>query len=135
MRRLMGAWLLFLLVLATKSGLLVRGFRGDSSPQTLEAVFSSPARIPENGSASDSQSFANAPSTLPTWYCSDPLFFFSTAPRDSLILLPGIGPVLADRIIDARGGKRLFKSWDDLLRVKGIGAKTVEKFKRLADAD
>ncbi len=71
----------------------------------------------------------------PAGYGCDPLLFFSTAPRDSLILLPGIGPVLADRIINARNGKRLFNTWDDLRAVKGIGAKKIEKFKRLAAAE
>jgi competence ComEA-like helix-hairpin-helix protein len=39
--------------------------------------------------------------------------------------MTGIGPVLAQRIIDARP----FSSVDDLLRVKGIGDKTLQKIK------
>ncbi len=120
MRRLAGAWLLFLLILFSKSGPPVRWLLdGRGSPPPVEH-----RRVTHN-----------ALSELPARYRSDPLVFFSTAPRDSLILLPGIGPVLADRIIDARGGKRLFIRWDDLLRVKGIGPKTIGKFKYLADAD
>lgn len=39
--------------------------------------------------------------------------------------LAGVGPVLAQRIIDARP----FSSVDDLIRVKGIGEKTLQKIK------
>jgi hypothetical protein len=70
---------------------------------------------------------------LPSRFLQHPLEFFSTAPPESLVLLPGIGPVLAARICDARGGKRLFTTWDDLLQVRGIGQKTISKFRRLAD--
>jgi competence protein ComEA len=59
--------------------------------------------------------------------------FLSRAPADSLVLLPGIGPVLAERIAGARTGKRSFTRWDDLLGIKGIGPKTIERLKKLAD--
>jgi Holliday junction DNA helicase RuvA len=39
---------------------------------------------------------------------------------------PGVGPKLAQRIVEARG-TRPFRSADDLRRVKGIGPKTLEK--------
>jgi len=42
--------------------------------------------------------------------------------------LPGIGPVLAQRIIDERG-KRPFQTADDLRRVPGIGPKTLERLR------
>ncbi len=42
--------------------------------------------------------------------------------------LPGIGPKLAQRILDERG-KAPFKSIDELRRVFGIGAKTLEKLR------
>jgi predicted flap endonuclease-1-like 5' DNA nuclease len=69
----------------------------------------------------------------PPDYRRNPLIFFSRAPKDSLILLPGVGPVLAERIVGARTGKRSFTRWDDLLVIKGIGPKTVERLKKLAD--
>jgi predicted flap endonuclease-1-like 5' DNA nuclease len=71
---------------------------------------------------------------VPPDYRRDPLRFLFTAPKDSLVLLPGVGPVLADRIASARTGKRSFTRWDDLLAIKGIGPKTIERLKRLADA-
>ena len=42
--------------------------------------------------------------------------------------LPGIGPKLAQRIVDERT-KKLFATIEDLRRVSGIGAKTLEKLR------
>jgi competence ComEA-like helix-hairpin-helix protein len=49
----------------------------------------------------------------------------NTATLQQLDTLTGIGPVYAQAIIDARP----FSSVDDLLRVKGIGPKTLQKIK------
>ena len=43
--------------------------------------------------------------------------------------LPGIGPVIAGRIIEFRKINGAFQSIDDLRKVQGIGASTLEKFK------
>ena len=43
--------------------------------------------------------------------------------------LPGIGPVIAGRIIEFRKVNGAFSSIDDLRKVQGIGASTLEKFK------
>jgi len=51
----------------------------------------------------------------------------NTAPADSLELLPGIGRVLADRIVEYRQHNR-FEREVDLTEVNGIGPK---KFERL----
>jgi DNA uptake protein ComE-like DNA-binding protein len=50
------------------------------------------------------------------------------APADSLELLPGIGRVLADRIIEYRQHNR-FENEIDITEVKGIGPKMYEKLK------
>jgi competence protein ComEA len=50
----------------------------------------------------------------------------STADASQLMRLPGIGPVLSQRILDERARKP-FQSVADLRRVKGIGPKTLEK--------
>ena len=70
--------------------------------------------------------------TIPQSYREFPLRFLSTAPPESLVLLPGIGPVLAERVVGARTGKRLFTDWEDLLAVKGIGPKKLQLLRSVA---
>jgi competence ComEA-like helix-hairpin-helix protein len=51
------------------------------------------------------------------------------ASASELELLPSVGPSLAKRIVAARETGGPFHSPEDLRRVKGIGAKTLEKLK------
>ena len=53
----------------------------------------------------------------------------NTAKKQNLVKLPKIGTVTAERIIRFRDDYGPFKSIDDLLKVKGIGPKTLEKLK------
>ena len=50
------------------------------------------------------------------------------APLESLILIPGIGEKIAKRIIEEREKKK-FSKMEDLLKIKGIGKKKLEKIK------
>ncbi len=43
--------------------------------------------------------------------------------------LKGIGPVLAERIIQYRKMHGYFRSVDELIKIKGIGPKTLEKLR------
>ena len=55
----------------------------------------------------------------------------NSATAEELITLPGIGPKTAERIIRYREENGLFQSIDDLVRVKGIGEKKLDKIRDL----
>jgi competence protein ComEA len=53
----------------------------------------------------------------------------NTATSEQLEAIPGIGPVLAQRIIEYRQTHGRFQSVDELLEVRGIGAKRLENMR------
>ncbi|MGQ9473363.1 MAG: helix-hairpin-helix domain-containing protein [Candidatus Caldatribacteriaceae bacterium] len=55
----------------------------------------------------------------------------NTASLEELVTLPGIGEVIAQRIIDYRKQHGPFRQLEDLLGVQGIGPKKLEKIKDL----
>lgn len=55
----------------------------------------------------------------------------NTADARLLETLPGIGPVLAQRIVDYRQQNGYFRRPEDILKVEGIGKATYEKIKGL----
>ncbi len=64
----------------------------------------------------------NAETITETSVDTDPhLLNINTATLSQLDDLPGIGPALAQRIIDYRSANGLFSNIDDLLLVEGIG--------------
>jgi competence protein ComEA len=51
------------------------------------------------------------------------------SPADSLRLLPGIGPVLAEQIVAFRDSAGPFEKPEDIIKVKGIGNRMYEKIR------
>ena len=90
-------------------------------PSTEPPVRSEPSKQTEPKKSSDS---SEKKATYPV--------NINTASKRELDALPGIGEVLAQRIIDYRSANGLFSTVDDLTKVKGIGAKTLEKLKPYA---
>lgn len=126
MKRLLGAWLLFG-VLAVPDAVRMVCNRNLAAPGDGAGVTSDAA--PQRRRAGTP--VQSAARRIPPDFAAAPLRFLSTAPPDSLELLPGIGPVLAARIADARTGKSPYTTWNDLLAVRGIGPKTVERLRSL----
>jgi competence protein ComEA len=85
-----------------------------------------PAAAPARPAAPDH----SAP--FPARYHDDPLRFLSTAPADSLDLLPGIGPVLAARIVADRAARGPYTTWTELDRVRGVGPATIRRLEGAA---
>jgi len=146
MRRVLGAGVLVIgLGAADLSYLLLHGGNAppDSSLTTTTPDDSTPvldmsarrvSREREPSRRAPPATWAGRPATpsVPPAFKRDPLAFLSAAPADSLELLPGIGPVLALRLVAERRGRGSFTSWDDVLRVRGIGPRTIERLQALA---
>jgi len=79
------------------------------------------------GSEDAPQAGKQAPATPPVRY---PLNL-NTATARQLETLPGIGPVLAQRIIEFRASRGKLASVDELLQVKGIGQKKLAAIRDL----
>src|SRR6266446_2838323 len=54
----------------------------------------------------------------------------NTANSEELQQVPGIGPVTAEKILQMRKSYGAFKSVDDLLSIKGLGKKRLEKMRK-----
>jgi competence protein ComEA len=57
----------------------------------------------------------------------------NTATEDQLVLLPGVGPAKAERIVTWRTKHGAFKRVADLRHVKGFGYKTLKKLEPYLD--
>lgn len=57
------------------------------------------------------------------------------ARAEELELLPGVGPSLAKRIVEARERGGPFRAPSDLARVKGVGKRTQEKLSQFLSFD
>jgi competence protein ComEA len=95
-----------------------------------------PVRREESSSAPHST--AATTSTLPTGALSQSKHGkvdLNHATADELQHLPGIGPVLAQRVIEQRTAHGPFHTVDDLRDVKGIGKKRMDQLRPLIMVD
>lgn len=58
----------------------------------------------------------------------------NTAASEELQQVPGIGPATAEKILQMRKSYGLFKSVDDLLAIRGIGKKRLDKMRKYLTA-
>ena len=64
-----------------------------------------------------------------TVYADENIINVNTATVKELMAIPGIGKVLAERIVEYREEERPFIVLEDLLNIKGIGKETLEKIR------
>ncbi len=151
MRRVVGAWIVFVVIAGPRMVPLLRHDAtilapGTFAPHRKHPLVTSPdsghrephaRRIAAERSAGSEITVRYrepSPTRVPPAFMIDPLGFLSTASPDSLRLLPGIGPVLADRIAGARRRDQGFANWTDVRRVHGIGPKTIARLQDLSRA-
>lgn len=67
-----------------------------------------------------------APGSPPTGPTEDDPLDLNSASAEALQALNGIGPALSDRIVEYRSNQRPFQRIEELRRVRGIGAKTLD---------
>jgi competence protein ComEA len=70
------------------------------------------------------------PAPPPTATASAPVNL-NTATAEQLATIPGVGPKMAERIIDYRQKNGGFKKVEDLMNVSGVGEKSFLKMKPL----
>src|SRR5262249_13999161 len=95
-----------------------------------EASAAPAAGSPHAAAPSDEPSVADAPSASSSVPAQE-LLDLNSATENQLDALPGIGPAKAKAIVAYRNSWGGFHSVDDLLQVKGIGDKLMDKLRPL----
>lgn len=109
----------------------------DRDVLTVSALRISTASLPDPTEAAVTEvSAANAPTQAPSEEpttepvsTADAIVNINTASKQLLDALPGIGEVIAQRIIDYREENGPFESIEELLNVSGIGEKKLEELR------
>lgn len=106
----------------------ISAFSATTAPTSTAA----PTPLTSNSTPTGTEAGGTVPIDSPTTSPTQPITFpinINTATLEELVLIPYIGPVLAQRILDFRNEIGSFQHIDDLLDVKGIGSKTLDKIR------
>ncbi len=87
--------------------------------------------VPEIGQASAPTTSQQPPGERASTILPGGLININTATLEELDLLPGIGPVTAEKIIQYREDNGFFVTIEDILQVPGIGDKTLDDIRDL----
>lgn len=95
---------------------------GASGSASKSGSSSSVVKNPKRSSANSGKTANSTPKPTPS---ADNKININTAGAEELDLLPGIGPAYAKNIIDYRNKYGAFETIEDIMKVSGIGKKTV----------
>jgi competence protein ComEA len=122
---------ILLLLLTFVTGSLVWWYRQRQSPPVVApvevATFEEYAYLLRRDSVAAPRETGDRSEKKP----SSTLLDLNAATYEELLQLPGVGPVLAKRIVEHRRTNGPFRHLEELKNVKGIGAKTYVKLARL----
>jgi len=91
----------------------------------ISSAYASDDSLPANSQDTDHILITTKSSSLSVDSCIN----VNTSLTDDLLKLPGVGPVLAERILKFRDENGPFKSIDELDKVKGIGSSKLERLR------
>ncbi|MFQ6618951.1 MAG: ComEA family DNA-binding protein [Fidelibacterota bacterium] len=99
-----------------------------------EQIFKEKVRLLEGPSDSTFGTFPPIEAKIDTSILSNPgrrddKINLNTAERDELVKIPGIGPKIAERILNYRKNIGRFESIEEIKNVQGVGERTFKKIK------
>lgn len=118
-------------ILLSISSMLGLGWSILHAPSRGSAALAKGVETPSAPSASPLAPPPPPPVAAPAAPSPRRLINLNTATAAELELLPGVGPAVAQRIIDHRAAHGPFKRVEDLDNVKGIGPRTLDKLRDL----
>lgn len=87
--------------------------------------------MPQAGSSEDALVLPGEPAPEPLSESSGDKININTASLEELDELPGIGPTIAQRIVDYRTENGPFQTIEDIMNVSGVGPSTFDNIKEL----